>query len=49
MEREFIMHHIKDDSGLEHLTALEQLEVLGRLLEVFKKKAQKHSTGVQIA
>ena len=24
MEREFITHHIKDDSGLEHLIALMQ-------------------------
>ena len=24
MESEFIMHHIKDDSGLEHLIALMQ-------------------------
>ena len=33
MEREFIAHHIKEDSGLEHLTASMQSEVLRRSLE----------------
>jgi len=34
MEREFIAHHIKEDnSGLEHLTASMQPEVLGRSFE----------------
>jgi len=33
MEREFIAHHIKEDSGLEHLIASMQPKVLRRLLD----------------
>ena len=34
MEREFIAHHIKEDSGLEHLIAsMQPKKGLGRLLE----------------
>ena len=34
MELEFIVHHIKEDLGLEHLTASKQSEVLEGLLDV---------------
>ena len=38
MKREFIAHHIKEDSGLEHLIASTQPEKgLGRLLEALDK------------
>ena len=36
MEHEFIAHHIKEDSGLVHLIASMQPEVLGRSLEALE-------------
>ena len=39
MEREFITHHIKDDSGLEHLIASMQLK---KYSEDYSKHSTKH-------
>ena len=39
MEREFIAHHIKEDSGLEHLIASMQLE---KYSEDYSKHSMKH-------
>ena len=40
MEREYFVHYMIKFSGLDHLTALKQPEVLGGLLEVFKGRPE---------